>query len=210
MIEVIIPVGPGHQGTVDRAVQSVHVAVDNYAWEPVRIKAVDDTDGKMGRSAARNHAVKNSTADWIFFLDADDMMHPEAFETAKPHIDDYSAIWGSCWELNHGMLHRRYELPTIRTYKTLIKHDPYLTVKIGHFIRRETAQEFPFAENMNTGEDWDYYLRVWQSVPCIKVAGPMYIKIAGEHSTGPKSATGADWNQSVNKQLEQARAEFAA
>ncbi len=208
-LDVIIPVGPGHEEVVHRAMNSVHVARNHTdgPFEDVQIRIVDDTEGEIGRSEARNSAVRDSSADWLFFLDADDMMHPEALENVEPLVCKHDAIWGLTTELVDNMIVTRYQVPTIRTYREVIGFDPYLTIKMGHFARRTAAAACPFNTEMDCGEDWHYYLRMWQKWQCIKVNKPFFIKVRGQHSTGPRSATGRDWNRAVDKLIQQARDE---
>jgi hypothetical protein len=78
---------------------------------------------------------------------------------------------------------------------------------MGHFVKREVAIKLPFNEEMNTGEDWDYYLRLWRDHDCIKIREPLMLNRRGMHSTGPRSATGRDWTIAVNKMIEEARNE---
>lgn len=207
---VIIPVGPGHQEIVGRAITSVSMAIDTSTgpFDDVRIITIRDHEGSIGRSAARNGAVENTQTDWFFFLDADDMMHPKAFEGFAPHVER-EAVWGGCMEYKDGFVQNRLQMPVIRDYQTLIKYDPFMTIKIGHFVRHNVARNTPFDVNMDTGEDWDYYLRVWKRYDAIKIEDPFYIKVAGQHSTGPRSATGRDWNEAVDKLLINARMEAA-
>ena len=204
-----MPVGPGHEELCNRASQSVAVAVD-YTMGPfstVKVIAQNDFEGTLGRSAARNKAVAAAETEWLFFLDADDLMHPEAFANIGSHTKDFDAVWGLTTELKDMMIQTRYQVPVIRDYASLIKHDPFMSIKMGHFVRREVALAAPFDTSMNCGEDWDYYLRVWWSARCIKIPVPFFIKHAGHHSTGPRSATGRQWNVAVNAMLEEARAE---
>ena len=178
-------------------------------FDDVRIITIRDHEGRLGRSSARNGAVEKTDTDWFFFLDADDMMHPKAFEGFAPHVER-EAVWGGCMEYKDGFVHNRLQMPVIRDYETLIKYDPFLTIKIGHFVRSNVARNTPFDVNMDTGEDWDYYLRVWKRYDAIKVEEPFYIKVAGNHSTGPRSATGRQWNAAVDVLIDKARKEFVA
>ena len=75
-LDIITPVGPGHTQAVEQAKASVQRAIKAGLgpFSEVRHVVVDDTEGALGRSAARNQAVKASTADWLFFLDADDLL----------------------------------------------------------------------------------------------------------------------------------------
>ena len=55
---------------------------------------------KHATSASGQAAEQN--ADWIFFLDADDIMAPSAFEYVSPYMETYDAIWGSIWTIEQG------------------------------------------------------------------------------------------------------------
>lgn len=161
----------------------------------------------MGRSATRNHAVQKATADWLFFLDADDLMHPEAIANFSEYAHR-DAVFGLTTELVEGNVAVRYQAPRIESYRHLVLCDPFMSVKMGHFVRREAALNTPFDVDMDCGEDWDYYLRLWKKYDCIKIPAPLFIKVRGSHSTGPRSATGKQWNEAVDKILEKARAEL--
>lgn len=205
--EVLIPVGPGHEGIVRDAVESV-VMAKTYGPGPfaeIGVRLADDTLGARGRSAARNGAVRDSRAEWVFFLDADDLVMPELF-ASLPELDAYDALWPRFGEAHGHCIIDRFQLCGFTSYETLIKFSRHRTVKIGHFVRREVALRFPFDEALDAGEDWDYYLRVWQACRCIKLDGPIgYAKRRGMQSTGPRSATGRDWDRAVEAQLQRAR-----
>ena len=205
MIDVIVPVGPGHESVVSRAINSIEIASD-YSGIEARIIKVDDTHGNLGRSLARNHGVNRAEAEWLFFLDADDLIHPEGLEPVRSgYINDFDAVFGLTTELVDGNILTRYQVPQIDDYEQLISHDPFMTVKMGHFVRREVALTLPFNLDMDAGEDWHYYLRLWKQYNCVKVNAPLFIKVRGQHSTGPRSATGTDWNAAVGALIEEAR-----
>ena len=206
-LHVITPIGPGHEAVVNRALDSVRIAMEYHTgpFSDVLVRTIDDSDGSMGRSKARNTGVEGVGADWIFFLDADDVMHPEALQNVAPFIDRYDALWGAIWELKAGVMYPRYQIPAIGDYEMLLKNDPYLTLQMGHFVRTEVARKLPFAEHMDTGEDWDYYLRVWKDYRCRKIQQPFHCNIRGGHSTGPRGANGIDWRAAVEGQITQAK-----
>jgi glycosyltransferase involved in cell wall biosynthesis len=202
--DCIIPVGPGHQEVHYQALESIRIAtLSKGPFSIVSIRVIDDTNGEKGRSRCRNQAVAESDADWIFFLDADDRMHPDAFRNVQTHINTRDAIWGNIWEYSNGVAVWRYQVPEIRSYEELISFDPYVTLQMGHFIKREKF--IPFNEDMDCGEDWDYYLKVWMSCDCIKIRDPLFLNQRGIHSTGPRSATGADWNKVVGRLIQDAK-----
>lgn len=200
-LDIVIPVGPGHEQLVNEAIQSVKIAclTSQGPFKEVKIKAVDDTKGQMGRSSARNHAIQNSKAEWLFFLDADDLMHPMAMKNFQDFIN-YDAVWGKILEEREGCFFERYQIPEITDMQTLLDVDPYYTLQMGFFIKRQCMPLFD--ESMNTGEDWKAYLHIWSKYKCIKQSLPFMINRRGRHSIGPKSADGRDWMESVQGLIE--------
>jgi FkbM family methyltransferase len=70
---------------------------------------------------------------------------------------------------------------------------------MGHFVRQEVAARYPFDTQMDTGEDFDYYLRLWKNQRCIKIDIPLFLNVRGQHSSGPRSAHGGDWRAAINR-----------
>lgn len=159
----------------------------------------------MGRSAARNHAIKESKADWLFFLDADDLMHPNAMYNLKvflgiPDNKDLSAVWGKILEEREGCFLERYQIPEISKIETLLEIDPFYTLQMGFFVKRPCMPFFD--EDMNTGEDWKAYLEIWSKHKCRKQSLPFMINRRGRHSVGIRAATGREWMTAVSDLIE--------
>jgi tetratricopeptide (TPR) repeat protein/glycosyltransferase involved in cell wall biosynthesis len=202
---VITPVGPGHGQLYLECLASVE---NSFAKEkgifseiiPVRI---DDPEGKLGRSGARNAGIRKAAekdAEWIFFLDADDLMAPSAFEYASPYLEKYDGIWGCIWTVEKGEKtagERPEQLPFLFSMHDLLSCDPYLSLQMGHFVKTSLALDTPFDETLDTGEDFDYYLRIWEEYKCIKIPLPLFYNRRGTHSLGPRSARGTEWQQQV-------------
>ena len=184
-VQVIIPVGPGHEKIVYEAIKSA----TDLGFEVIPI---DDTQGKFGRSQARNIGVRMATAEWLFFLDADDLLHKDAKKAKK--YKNYDAIWGL---INDGQV-RRPQLRSL-SYRDLLKHEPTQTLQMGHFVRRSVAVNYPFNEALDCGEDFDYYIRIWRDCNCIKIPHTLFINRRGFHSKGPRSADGTMWRESVER-----------
>lgn len=203
---VIIPVGPGHQEVCKRAINSVEqaVATGTGPFDEVLLHIQDDTLGQ-GRSRARNLAVEAVTTkqvDWIFFLDADDLMAPNAFVLVDDLTDAHDAIWGAiaiadpmCGQT----IRRESDISPINTFEQILLNHPYNTLQFGHFVRTSVAAQEPFAQDMDCGEDVDYYLRVWSRYRCTKLTEPVFYNVRGQHSTGPRAASGKQWNEAVPK-----------
>lgn len=201
---VIVPVGPGHKETSLRAIHSVEIAISNGtgAFDSVEVIAQDDSLGQ-GRSRARNLAVVEAgkrKADWIFFMDADELMAPNAFNEVQHLLLDYDAIWGAIYEANletQQATRRNNDVAPIDSLEQVLLNHPFLTLHNGHFIRYSVALEHPFNTEMDCGEDFEYYLRVWRDSRCIKIVPPLFFNVRGQHSTGPRAATGKDWNEAM-------------
>jgi FkbM family methyltransferase len=202
---VVIPVGPGHAILAERACASVYQAMSKGmgAFSAVEVLCWDDNAGQ-GRSRARNLAVRQAVAegaDWIFFLDADDLLDERAFEQVADYLEHHDAIWGAIHECSpdgHGRHCRPNQVMPIHRIEDILRNDPFLTLQMGHFVKARIALDNPFDENMDCGEDFKYYLQLWRQYTCLKLDQPLFFNIRGQHSTGPRSASGQDWRWMVH------------
>lgn len=201
---VIIPVGPGHKELSQRVITSIEqaIAYGKGGFSEIEILPQDDTLGQ-GRSRARNLGVTEAgrrEADWLFFIDADELMVPTAFSDVEHLLADYDAIWGAIYEANlatQQATRRANDVAPITTLEQVLVNHPFLTLHNGHFVRHEVAQTHPFNTEMDCGEDFEYYLRVWRDARCIKIDKPLFLNVRGQHSTGPRAATGKEWNEAM-------------
>ena len=208
---VITPVGPGHEALLAESCAPSIAQAKAFGqgpFEAVDHLVMDDTRGEHGRSNRRNEALQQALRggyDWVFFLDADDVMTPNAFESfgavlaGEPDLD---AIWGLICtfdeagnpELREGQPER------IDSREALLRVAPYLSLQIGAFIRTEWAAKFGFDPDMDTGEDFKFYYQLWANCRCAKRPEIFFVNRRGQHSGGPRGATGADWSKSVHEQ----------
>jgi tetratricopeptide (TPR) repeat protein len=204
---IVTPVGPGHAQLYRECLTSVETSFaekkGNFSGiVPIHI---DDPKGKLGRSKARNTGIRKAAeqnADWIFFLDADDIMAPSAFEYVSPYLETYDAIWGSIWTIEskeHKAGERPHQLPFLYSIAEVLSYDPFVTLQMGHFVKTSVALSTLFDESLDTGEDFDYYLRLWEKYTCIKIPLPFFYNRRGLHSQGPRSATGMEWTKKVEQ-----------
>ncbi len=205
---IITPVGPGHAGLVtDSCAPSIEQAKewDMGPFSEVRHYVMDDTAGAHGRSNRRNDALAQAVkdgVDWVFFLDADDILTPNAFQAfgnviaAEPDLD---AVWGLICTLDNGGEPelREGQPERIDTRAAFLSVEPHQAVQIGGFIRTECAARFGFDADMDTGEDYKLYTQLWAQCRCAKRPEIFFVNRRGQHSTGPRSATGRDWSDSV-------------
>lgn len=207
---VVTPIGPGHEGLYRECVESAAraVACSKGPFTDIVAHKVDDGEGRYGRSRARNLGVQEAVrqgADWIFFLDADDLMVDNAFALAADYIGRYDAIWGQIYSFVQGdreVVKRPGQVETTDDINDILNNDPFLTLQMGHFVRASIALANPFDESLDTGEDFDYYLRVWRAGRCIKIPHALFANRRGLHSTGQRSATGRDWRVAVGRAMD--------
>ena len=215
---IISPIGPGHEAVYAEASNSIRSACEKSPgpFQEIIPYRIDDTQGRVGRSKARNAAVQQAAAqgiEWVFFLDADDMLVPDIFINVEPYLEQYDAIWGQIFCFDNGSNQaqsRAGQLGATDRFADIINNDPYFTLQMGHFVRTDVALANPFDEQMDVGEDFDYYLRVWENNRCIKLGVPLFANRRGLHSSGPRSATGQDWTIVVNNLLERYRKKLSS
>ncbi len=204
---VVTAVGPGHELYALDAEDSVNQAraTARGPFADIDFIKVDDTQGKLGRSTARNEGVKlahGAGADWIFFLDADDVLCPYAFANVARDLHRFDAIWGAIHELaadeDNGVL-RPGQLLEITRIDQLLANDPFITLQIGHFVKTGVALATPFDPALDAGEDFDYYLRLWSKYHCVKIPQPFFYNRRHTYAGGPRAATDRDWRIAVER-----------
>jgi glycosyltransferase involved in cell wall biosynthesis len=204
---IITPIGPGHEELFQHCRRSVERAIAHSTgpFSTVLHGSIDDTRGALGRSAARNSEVVQgvaSGADWVFFLDADDLLLDDAFEKVKDAVGDYDAVWGTICEQKKGSttheIRDKQDMP-VRDVRDILRIDPFYSLQMGHFVRAQIAEQTPFDVHLNAGEDFDYYLRIWLKYRCVKLTVPLFVNRRGMHSQGPRCASGGAWRRQVKE-----------
>jgi len=208
---IITPIGPGHEPWYEICRNTIETAW-NYSQGPfdgLDVIPMWDLEGAHGRSARRNDGIAQAQregCDWIFFLDADDMLHGEAFERFAKHMDGRDAVWGTICEatLQPPSVHvRPNQLPRADKLDDILRKDPFLTLQMGHFVRTECAAEVGFDTAMDVGEDFKYYIELWKRFSCAKVEDVFFVNVRGCASTGPRSGDGRMWRSATTALLRQ-------
>ena len=205
----VTPVGPGHAQRARECRASIEAAWREHPgpFSGLEFHFVDDGRGELGRSRARNAGVaaaRQSEADWIFFLDADDLMTPRAFSIFDEYADRFDAVWGlmAIKPPESADYHVRFpQALTLRSVDELLLLDPFMTLLMGHFVRTSVAVDLPFDETLDAGEDFDYYIRAWEKYRCTKVAQVLSVNRSDQHSSGPRAATADQWRVSASARL---------
>lgn len=162
---------------------------NTHPFESVQQVVIDDTKGTIGRSAARNVGMSYH-ADWYFFLDADDMMEPDALsrnDFLSPatfgaiRLDGFDRVYFNYWPCG---------------WKEIVKYGATGTLSMGFFCRADVARSLRFNEDMNAGEDFDFYLRLPSFTKIKEPLVRIGYNIKSAH--GPRGYDDLDWTKVCN------------
>ncbi len=78
----------------DGSTDSCPKICDSYIQKDNRIKVIHRSNG--GLSAARNSGIEVAKGEYIYFVDGDDLVHPECIERLVRNIENYSADMVIC------------------------------------------------------------------------------------------------------------------
>lgn len=175
---VVIPIGPDQQSDFDVSCPSVERAWAHGQgpFSGFEIVPVWDTTGAMTPAERRNTGIdiaRSRNCEWIFFLDARDLLNASAFVDLAHYHAGLDAVWGNICENTIGtndIALRANQLPTANNIETILRCAPDSTLRMGHFVRTECADAVRFDTGMDGGEDYKYYLDLWSQYRCAKVA----------------------------------------
>ncbi len=121
-----------------------------------------------GPSSARNYGVNKSNGEWILFLDADDVLSPDALEKMIAPTKKYQGIEMVCGNFNI-VSGEKKKLQTLSSYKGIVPNNKkmkWLFFGICYprpgaaILRKDLVSRFPFPENLRRYED-DYAMILW-------------------------------------------------
>lgn len=193
-LAVITPVGPGHGDCALNAQRSV-LEAGLGDFESVEHIIVNDPKGELGRSKARNLGIESATAEWLFFLDADDRMMPNALS-----LNDFRspATFGAI-SLD-GTIYDQNVYPC--TFPDIAVRGANGTLAMGFFCKRSIAERLKWNEDMDAGEDFEFYLRL----PNFTKRPEPFVDIGYKHPSahGPRGYGRIDWTAICNREIREA------
>ncbi len=116
----------------------------------------------LGLPASRNRAIRQTSADWIKPLDADDILAPFALDllrhSSPSFTDEIHVFAGGCHRIIDGR-YADYLNESEKSLEWILQYNPLLPS--ATFIRRRALVEVSlFDERLDFEEDWDMWLRL--------------------------------------------------
>lgn len=123
----------------------------------------------MGAGAARNNAVKNTTGNWVAFLDADDLWMPEKLEEIILKIAEFPGI-GIFSHDEYGIIENQYDNKTLNKYSSKYNCEENLFIQLFKenffstscmVVRKKLIEKAGFFdESLRSAQDYDLWLRI--------------------------------------------------
>lgn len=134
-----------------------------------------------GPSSARNFGVKNSKGEWILFLDADDMLCPDALEHFYNLVNKYHGI--KCFCTNHYSLCNGKKKIYSHIYKSGIVKNPFKSWLYKSFMPRAGAAlfhkdivfKYEHKSNLRRYEDADFLFNIMRNEKFVSSKKPVMI-----------------------------------
>lgn len=188
MVTFIVPVGPGHEGYLRDALDSLE-AQTIRRWDCIVVNdtgaplkpfghpwaRVIDTDGKTGAAHARNVGIRAAHAKLISFLDADDVLEPTFLSAAlTAHQRTGRYVYTDWVSLSKEGRFEAHETPEYRPGDSFTRSTIHA---INVVMPRQWALDVEgFDESMRTWEDVDFFMKLAAKGYCgVRVPEPLLI-----------------------------------
>lgn len=217
---IIIPVGPGHEGYLEDALDSVEAQSDKR-WECIVVWNMDNgvmfdndtidrihfaypfvkfvvANQKYGAGYARNVGVKHSRGKYLVFLDADDYLQPQFLEFTRKFLEHYDLYWvytDLYTQADKLEYFETFEWDTDRLWRSGI-------MAVTCLYKREHYDAVGGFDEENNREDWDFHLRLANAGFCgTRLGLPLftYRQRLGYRREYRKVATTADESAALKK-----------
>lgn len=209
-VSVIIPVGPGHEGIVVDALDSLLAQTERH-WEAIVVNdtgrrldlvgypfvKIINTQGGKGAGAARNLGIGRVAAPLILCLDADDYLEPECLEYMLGVHQVYGGIvYSDCNLIRDGeTVHHEFPdwNPDMLFQGTILG----VTSLMPKTVWEEVGG---FDESLDSFEDWVFWLDACMKGHCAtRIDVPLYNY---RHLTGARREVGVAMKETMRPYFE--------
>ena len=155
-LEVLVQDGSSSDGTV--------AAVEGIGDQRVLVTSEPDA----GQSDGFNRALRRARGDWIAWLNADDLLAPDAFATAAPFArEDVDMVYGDfAWVDAQGRVVKPVHVPELDRERLLTQGN-YMFSGAALF-RRSLFERFgAFDTELRIAMDYDLYLRIVSKIRAV-------------------------------------------
>jgi glycosyltransferase involved in cell wall biosynthesis len=116
----------------------------------------------LGLPGSRNRAIRTTQADWVKFLDADDVLAPYALDVVRraepPIAPEIQLVAGGCHRVMDNV-YLDFLYSTDESIQEILRHNILLPSAV--FVRRPALLEVGlFDDRLDFEEDWDMWLRL--------------------------------------------------
>lgn len=170
-----------NDGSKDNSLQLLKKIANKHS----NMMVIDKKNG--GVSSARNKGLEFAQGEYIYFLDADDIMHPQLLEILVSQIQKYDADVACCGytktvDLNKIIFsdYQDYDTKIDQfPFKTFIeKEENYSYCLWTKLYKHVVLDKMTFIENIHYGEDMLFNLDVFSRIKkAVKVNLPLYFYI---------------------------------
>ncbi len=159
------------------------IVVDDGSTDPKTIKTLDELDAKAplrlirtpnrGVAAARNLGLEEARGEYLCFLDADDLLEPDAMSKLKKALDlRPDAVMAYPSGRRFGAVEGEYRRPRFNRLRLLT----ICTIPVPALIRKSMIGDCRF-RTTDRGfeyEDWDFFIQLTGKAPAAHVPDVLY------------------------------------
>lgn len=185
LVSVIIPCF-NHSRFLGEAIESVQKQnYDNYEIIVVDDGSTDDTRGvavsfanvkyvyqqNAGLSAARNQGISESKGNFLIFLDADDILYPDAIKCNVNFLQhNPSCAFVSGWhdkvdEWLYPVQDQEEQIIVQKNHYEQLLRGNYIGMHAAVMYQRRVFDEFKFDTSLRACEDYDLYFKISRKYP---------------------------------------------